>query len=146
MLLSKDSFSDMHEQCEWLEIRWDFCLCICEWEFNSAIYRELILRTRNSTEMGCVGFQWTLWLLPCVCLPSSSFWDLLRWWMRLGPLWERLHPMPGPAEGAAVAGDSQQKEAEGKCKSVQKNFAEIIFLFLPSILPEILKLFLSLQV
>lgn len=60
MLLSKDSFSDKHEQCKWLEIRWDFCLCTCEWEFNSAIYRELILKTWNSTEMRCVGFWWTL--------------------------------------------------------------------------------------
>lgn len=146
MLLSKDSFSDMHEQCKWLEIRGDFCLCICEWEFNSAIYRELILGGWNGTEMGCVGFWWTLWLLPCVCLLSSSSWDLSRWWMRLGPLWEWVHPTPVHAQGAAMAGDSQEKEAEGKCKSIQKNFAEIIFLYLPSFLPEILKLFLSFQV
>lgn len=66
--------------------------------------------------------------------------------MRLGPLWEQVHPIPVPAEGATMAVDSQEKEAEGKCKSIQKNFAEIIFLFLPSFLPEILKLFLSLQV
>lgn len=69
MLLSKDSFSDMHKQCKWLEIRWDFFLRVCEWELNSAIYGEVILRTRNSTEMGCVGSQWTVWLLLCVCLP-----------------------------------------------------------------------------
>lgn len=66
--------------------------------------------------------------------------------MKLGPLWEWVHPTPVPAEGAPMARDSQKKEAEGKRKSIQKNFAEIIFPLLPSILLEILKLFLSLRV
>lgn len=72
ILLSKGSFSDMWEQCKRLAIRWNLCLHICEWEFNSAIYRELIPRDleqhRNEMHVILVDFP-----APAACLhPSLS--------------------------------------------------------------------------
>ena len=60
----------MHEPCKWLEIRWDLCLHICEWEFNSVIYRELIPRDlelhRNEMHVILVDF-----VAPAACLHPS---------------------------------------------------------------------------
>lgn len=92
---AKASFSDMHEWCKQLEITWDLCLHICELEFNSTIYRELIPREleQQINEMHLLLVDFTA---PAACLRPS-----------LGSLGtarsaETAEGIPGAHSGAAL--------------------------------------------